>query len=208
MNTNLRKEAKNEFGKDFFKLMNNSVYGKATENVRNHRDIKIVTTNRQRKKFASEPNYDKTKYISEYLLIMEMKKIEEKMNNPIYLGWAILDISKTLICEFWYDYLKPKYGDNIRLCYNDTVSFVIYVKTAGFHKDIADDVDKWFDTSNYDKDDNRPLPIGKNKKVIGKFKDELGGRIIKEFVALRVKTYAYLMDDDSENKRARERKSV
>ena len=86
MNTNLRKEAKNEFGKDFFKLMNNSVYGKAMENVRNHRDIKIVTTNRQRKKFASEPNYHKTKYISEYLLIMEMKKIEEKMNNPIYLG--------------------------------------------------------------------------------------------------------------------------
>ena len=208
MNTNLRKEAKNDFEKDFFKLMNNSVFGKTMENVRNHRDIKIVTTNKQRKKFASEPNYHTTKYISEDLLIMEMKKAEVKMNKPIYLGQAILDISKTLMYEFWYDYLKPKYGDNIRLYYNDTVSFVIYVKTAGFHKDIADDVDKWFDTSNYDKDDNRPLPIGKNKKVIGKFKDELGGRIIKEFVALRVKTYAYLMDDDSENKRARERKSV
>ena len=173
MNTNLRKEAKNEFEKDFLKLMNNSVFGKIVENVRNHRDIKIVTTNRQRKKFASEPNYHTTKYISEDLLIMEMKKAEVKMNKPIYLGQAILDISKTLMYEFWYDYLKPKYGDNVKLCYTDTDSFVIHVKTEDFYKDIADDVDKWFDTSNYDKDDNRPLPIGKNKKVIGKFKDEL-----------------------------------
>ena len=95
MNTKLRKEAKNDFEKDFFKLMNNSVFGKTMENVRNHRDIKIVTTDRQRKKFASEPNYHTTKYISEDLLIMEMKKVEVKMNKLIYLGQEILDISKT-----------------------------------------------------------------------------------------------------------------
>ena len=95
MNTKLRKEAKNDFEKDFFKLMNNSVFGKTMENVRNHRDIKIVTTYRQRKKFASEPDYHTTKYISEDLLIMEMKKVEVKMNKPIYLCQAILDISKT-----------------------------------------------------------------------------------------------------------------
>ena len=108
MNTNLRKEAKNDFEKDFFKLMNNSVFGKTMENVRNHRDIKLVTSDRQRKKFASEPNYHTTKHISKDLLIMEMKKAEVKMNKPIYLGQAILDISKTVMYEFWYDYLQPK----------------------------------------------------------------------------------------------------
>ena len=194
MNTKLRKEAKNDFEKDFFKLMNNSVFGKTMENVRNHRDIKIVTTNKQRNKYASEPNYHTTKRISKNLLIMEMKKTEVKMNKPIYLGQAILDISKTLMYEFWYDYLKPKYGYNVRLCYMDTDSFVIHVIIEDFYKDIADDVDKWLDTSKYDKDDNRPLPIGKNKVVIGKFKDELAGKIIKEFIALRAKTYAYLID--------------
>ena len=143
MNTDLRKKANNDFEKDFFKLINNLVFGKTMENVRNHRDIKIVTTDRQRKKFASEPNYHTTKYISADLLIMEMKKVEVKMNKPIYLGQAILDISKTLMYEFWYHYLKPKYGDNVRLCYTDTDSFVIHVKTEDFYKDIADDVDKW-----------------------------------------------------------------
>ena len=103
MNKNLRKEAKNDFEKDFFKLMNNSVFGKAMENVRNHRDIKLVTSDRQRKKFASEPNYHTTKHISKDLLIMEMKKAEVKMNKPIYLGQATLDISKTVMYEFWYD---------------------------------------------------------------------------------------------------------
>ena len=109
MNTELRKEAKNNFEKNLFKLMNNSVFGKTMENVRNHRDIKIVTTDKQRSILASEPNYHSTKYISKDLLIMEMKKVEVKMNKPIYLGQAILDISKTLIYEFWYDYIKPKY---------------------------------------------------------------------------------------------------
>ena len=144
-----------------------------------------------------------TKYISEDLLIMEMKKAEVKMNKPTYLGQATLDISKTLMYEFWCDYLKPKYGDNARLCYTDTDSFVILVKTEDFYKDIADDVDKWFDTSKYKKDDNKPLPIGINEGVLGKFKDELKGKIMTEFIALRVKTYAYLLNDDSEHKKAK-----
>ena len=103
MNIELTKEAKNDFVKDFFKLINNPVFGKTMENVRNHRDIKLVTTNKQRNKFASEPNYHSTKYISKNLLIMEMKKVEVKMNKPIYLGQAILDISTILMYEFWYD---------------------------------------------------------------------------------------------------------
>ena len=129
MNTTLIKEAKNDFEKNFFKLMNNAVFGKTMENVRNHRDIKIVTTNRQRNRLASEPNYHTTKYISKNLLIMEMKKVEVKMNKPAYLGQAILDISHKFMYEFWYNYIKPKYHDKARLCYMDTDSFVIYIKT-------------------------------------------------------------------------------
>ena len=105
--------------------------------------------------------------------------------------------------EYWYGYIKPKYGDRAKLCYTDTDSFVIYIETEDFYKDIANDVERWFDTSNYDENDERPLPIGKNKKVIGLFKDELGGKIITEFVALRAKAYAYLMEDGSEHKKAK-----
>ena len=155
MNTDLRKDAKNDFEKDFFKLMNNSVFGKTMENVRNHRDIKLVTSDKRRSILASEPNYHSSKRISKDLMIMEMKKVEVKMNKPIYLGQAILDISKTLMYEFWYDYIKPKYEDKARLCYMDTDSFVINIKTEDFYKDIASDVEKWFDTSNYDKNDKR-----------------------------------------------------
>ena len=202
MNTKFRQEAKNEFEKDFFKLMNNSIFRKTMENVRNDRDIKLVTTNKQRNRFASEPNYHSTKYISKDLLIMEMKKTEVKMNKPMYLGQAILDISKILMYEFWYDYLKPKYGDKVKLCYMDTDSFVIYVETEDLYKDIANVVDKWFDTSKHDKKDNKPLPIGKNKKVIEMLKDKLDGKIMTEFCALRAKAYAYLMEDDSEYKKS------
>ena len=129
------------------------------------------------------------------------------MNNPIYLGMSILDISKTLMYEFWYDYIEPKYQGRAKLCI-DTDSFVIHIKTEDFHEDIADDAEKWFDTSNYTKDDNRLLPVGWNKKVINLFKDELGGKIMKEFVGLRAKTWAYLMDDDSELKKAKGTKKM
>ena len=110
----------------------------------------------------SEPNYHATKWISECLLATEMKKIKVKMNKPVYLGLPILQISKTLIYEFWYDYVKPKYQDNAKLCYMDTDSFIINIKTENFYKYIADDVEKRFDTSNYEV--NRPLLTGKNKK--------------------------------------------
>ena len=107
MNTELRKLAKNDFKKDLFKLMNNSVFGETMENIRKHRDIKLVTTDKKRSKLVSEPNYHTTNLISEDLSIIEMKKIKVKMNKPIYLGLSILEISKTLMYEFWYDYMKP-----------------------------------------------------------------------------------------------------
>ena len=108
-----------------------------------------------------------------------MKKTKVKMTKLIYLDLLILDISETLMYKFWYDYIKPKYEDTAKLCYMDTDSFVIYIETKDFYKDIADDVEKWFDTSNFNENDKRPLPIGKNKKISGLFKDELNGNIMK-----------------------------
>ena len=190
MNGELRKEAKNEFEKDFFKLMNNSVFEKTMESERNHRDIKLVTRNKNRNKLVSEINYHTTNHISKNLLMVEMKKTRIKMNKPIYFGISILETSKRLMYEFWYDYIKPKFGNRIKLCYTDTGSFVSHIRTEDFYKDIANDVERWLDTSNYDENDERPLPISKNKKVIGFFKDELGGKILTEFCARRAKTYA------------------
>ena len=208
MNTKLRKNAENEFEKDFFKLMNKSVFGKTLEDQRNQRNIKLVTSDKRRKRLVSEPNYHSHKKISEHLMAIEMKKTKVKMTKPRYLGMSILDISKTLMYEFWYDYIKPKYGDRAKLCYTDTDSFVIHIITEDFFEDISGNVERWFDTSNYVEcnsveNDKRPLPIVKNKKVPGLFKDELGEKIIAEIVALRPKTWAYLIDDGSEEKKAK-----
>ena len=161
MNIELRKLAKNDFEKYLFKLMNNSVFGKTMENIRKHRDIKLVKTDEKRSKLVSEPNYHTINLISEDLSIIEMKKTKVKMNKPIYLGLSILENSKILMYEFWYDYMKPKYNDDVKLCYMDTDSFVMHIKTNDFYKHISDDVDNRFDTSNYEV--KRPLPIGKKK---------------------------------------------
>ena len=201
INTELRKKASNDFEKDFFKLMSNAVFGKTMENVRKHRDIKLVKTDCKRNKLVSEPNYHTMKLIEENLSIIEMKKVKVKMNKPIYLGLSILEISKTTMYGFWYDYMKRKYGDMVQLCYTDTDTLVMNIKTKDFYEDIAKDVEERFDTSNYGFD--RPLPKGKNKKVIGLMKDELGGGIITEFVALRPKTYSYMTNEFIEMKKAK-----
>ena len=150
MNTKLRTEAKNEFEKDFFKLMNNSVCGKTMENVRKHKDIKLVTTDERRNKLVSEPNYHTTKQFSENLLAIEMKKAKVKLNKPVYLGMSILDISETLMYKFWFDYIKPKYKEKVNLCYMDTDSIAINIFNEEFFEDISNDVERWFDTANYD----------------------------------------------------------
>ena len=140
MNTGFRKDAKNEFEKDFFKLMNNSDFGKTMENVKIHRDIKLVTSDKRRKRLVSEPNYHSHKNFLEHLMAI-------KMNKAIYLSVSILDISETLTYEFWYDYIKPKYRDRAKLCYTDTDSFFIHIITVGLIEDIAVDFDGRFDTS-------------------------------------------------------------
>ena len=135
-NNDYRRDAKNEFEKNFFKLMSNAVFGRTVENVRNHRNIKLVTTYEKFNKYASEPHLRNVKCFSENLLAVEMRETEVFMNKPVYLGQAILDISKTLMYEFYYDYLQIKYSDKVKLCYTDTDSFIIYVETDDFYLDI------------------------------------------------------------------------
>ena len=154
---------KKDFEKDFFKLMNNSVFGKTMENVRKHRDIKLVTTDKKRSKLVSEPNYHTIKYFPENLLAIEMKKIKAKMNKPLYLDLPISETSKTLMHEFLHDYIKPQYQGNAKLCYVDTENFIIHIKTEHGYEDVADDVKK----KDLIHQIKRPLSTGKNKKTIG-----------------------------------------
>ena len=203
-NTRLRTAAKNDFEKDFYKLMNNSVFGKTMENIRRHRDIKLVNNKEKYLKTVMKPNFKSGTLLGPDLMGCEMGKVKVIMNKPVYLGQAVLDLSKIIMYEFHYDYILPKYGDRIKLCYMDTDSYVYDIKTDDFYKDIAEDVEARFDTSACSTNiaDNRPLPIGKNKKVIGLMKDELSGGIMKEFVALRAKMYSYI-DDRSELKKCK-----
>ena len=152
INTRLRQKVKNNFEKDFLKLMNNAVFRKPVENVREHRNIKLVTTERRKNYLVSEPNYHTMKLFTEKWLTIEMRKTQILMNKPVYLGLSILDQSKTVMYEFWSDYIKPTYSENVKLCYMDTDRFIVHVKTNNIYKDIAEDVETRFDISNYEID--------------------------------------------------------
>ena len=197
MNTRIRQKAKNK-EKDFFKLTNNAIFRKTMENMRKHINIKLVTTEGRRNYLVSEPNYHTWKFFTETLLSIEMRKTQIVINKSVYLGLSILDLSKIVMNEFWYDYVKLKYGENAKLCYMDTGSFIAHLKTDDIYKDIAEDVERIFDTSNFELD--RPLSKGKNKKLIELMKGELCGQIMKEIFGLRVKTYSYWKNDNDEDK--------
>ena len=189
-NTKLRTVATNDFEKDFYKLMNNSVFGKTMEDIRRHRNIKLVNNKEDYLRNVMKPNFKSGTLLGPDLMSCEMGKVKVVMNKPVYLGQAILDLSKIMMYEFHYDYMKHKFSDDkLKSCCMDTDSLVYSVKTEDFYRDIAEDVETRFDTSGYVPD--RPLPIGKNKKVIGLMKDELGGEIMKEFISLRPKMYSY-----------------
>ena len=149
MNTKLRQKEKNNFEKDFFKVMNNAVFRRTIVNVRKHRNIKFITTER-RNYLVSEPNYLTAKFFTENLLAIEMRKTQILMIKPVCLGLSILDLSKTVMYKFLYDYVKPKYDENAKLCYMDTDSFIVHIKTDDTYKDIAEDVEVRFDTSNFE----------------------------------------------------------
>lgn len=203
-NTKSRTAARNEFEKDFYKLANNAVFGKTMENVRERSKIKIVNGLETDKleRLIAKPNYKGAfQYEESNLVSVNMGETNVMLNKPIYLGQSILDLSKTLMYEFHYDYIKPKYGDKARLLFTDTDSLCYEITTEDFYKDIADDVPKRFDTSNYPKEN----PIaGHNKKVLGMMKDEAGGKVITEFVGLRPKLHALKTQHGGEEKNVRE----
>ena len=202
-NTKLRAQAKNDFEKDFFKLMNNSVFGKTMENIRNRVNIKLVSTGEQFKKLTAKPNYESRKIFNENLVSVHMKKTRLTMNKPVYLGMSILDLSKITMYDFHYRYIKPKYGNKAKLLFTDTDSFLYEIETEDFYKDISGDVKDKFDTSNYPENHPSGIPAGLNNKALGMFKDEEGGKIINEFVGLRAKLYSYKMDEGKEKKRCK-----
>ena len=203
MNTNLRAKAKNNFEKDFFKLMNNSVFGKTMENIRNRVDVKLVNTKEKLKKLVAKPNFRSQKIFSENLVSVHMKKTSLTMNKPVYLGMCILDLSKTIMYDFHYNYIKPKYGDKAKLLFTDTDSLMYEIETEDFYKDISGDVKDRFDTSDYPENHPSGIPTGINKKVLGMMKDEAGGKTIKEFVGLRAKLYSFVMDNGEETKKCK-----
>ena len=170
------------------------------ENIRKHRNIKLVMNRELYLKAIMKPNFKSGVLFDDKLMGCEMGKIKVVINKPIYLSQAILDLSKIIMYEFHYGYMKRKYSEPcLQLCYMDTDSLVYHIKTKDFYADISDDIEERFDTSGYNKEDAGPLPIGKNKKVIGKMKDELGGAIMTEFIALRPKLYSYRKLDGKED---------
>ena len=203
LNTDLRAKAQNDFEKDFFKLMNNSVFGKTMENIRNRVDIRLVTRESQAKRLTCKPNYQHHTIFSKNLAAVHMKKVSLKFNKPVYLGMSILDLSKTLMYDFHYNYIKPKYGENVKLLFTDTDSLANEIQTKDFYRDISSDVKSKFDTSNYPKDHPSGILTGVNKKVIGMFKDEASGKQIAEFVGLRAKLYSYRVEEYYEEKKCK-----
>ena len=202
-NTNLRAMAKNNFEKDFFKLMNNSVFGKTMENLRNRVDVRLVNTKEKLRKLVAKPNFKSRKIFNENLVSVHMSKTSLLMNKPIYLGMCILDLSKIIMYDFHYNYIKSKYVDKAKLLFTDTDSLMYEIETEDFYKDIAGDVKDRFDTSDYPENHPSGIPTGENKKVLGMMKDEVAGKIIKEFVGLRSKLYSFVMDDGRETKKCK-----
>ena len=193
-NTDLRKEAKNTFEKDFFKLMNNSVFGKTIENIRKRENVILVDDRKKALKLSSKPNFDRATIFDENLVAVHMKKTEVYFNKPIYVGQAILDLSKILMFDFHYNYIRKKYGNKAELLFTDTDSLMYLIQTDDFYLDIKHDIKKNFDTSDYHENHPSEIKTGVNKKVIGKFKDEVGGNQITHFVGLRPKLYTFKVE--------------
>ena len=195
LNTQLRAKASNDFEKDFFKLMNNSVFGKTMENIRNRVDIRLVTRESQAKKLTSKPNYQHHTIFSKNLAAVHMKKVSLYFNKPVYLGMSSM-------------YIKPKYGERAKLLFTDTDSLAYEIETEDFYREISSDVKSKFDTSNYPKNHPSGILTGVNKKVIGMFKDEAAGKQIAEFVGLRAKLYSYRVEESYEEKKCKGVKKV
>ena len=204
-NTEKRKNAKNDFEKDFFKLMNNSVFGKTMENLRKRVDVRLVTDEKKLLKLTSKPTYVSSKIFNENLVAVHKIKETLTLNRPAYVGMCILDLSKTLMYDFHYNYIKNKYGQKAKLLFTDTDSLTYEIEAKDVYKDFFKDKDK-FDNSDYP--EYSPFLDKRNKKVIGKFKDEAAGIPITEFVGLRSKMYSYIKDNQKGEKTAKGIKKI
>ena len=193
-NTDLRKESKNDFEKDFFKLMNNSVFGKTIENIRKRQNVHIIDNRKMADKLSSKPTFERLTIFDENRVAIHMEKTEVYFNKPIYVGQAILDLSKTLMFDFHYNYIRKKYNNKAELLFTDTDSLIYLIQTEDFYHDIKKDMNKKFDTSDYYEYHPSGIKTGVNKKVIGKFKDEVGGNQITHFVGLRPKLYTFKVE--------------
>ena len=202
-NTELRKTAANSFEKDFFKLMNNSVFGKTIENIRKRQNIELVDNRKKAAKLTSRPNFDRATIFDKNLIAVHMKKTEVYFNKPVYVGQAILDLSKTLMFDFHYNYIKDKYDTKAELLLTDTDSLLYLIHTDDFYKDISHDIKKKFDTSDYPPNHESGIPTGLNKKVIGMFKDEVAGKQITHFIGLRPKLYSFKIEEGKNVKKCK-----
>ena len=202
-NTELRKAADNSFEKDFFKLMNNSVFGKTIENIRKRQNIFLVDNRKTALNLSKRPNFERVTIFDKNLIAAHMKKTEIYFNKPVYVGQAILDLSKTLMYDFHYNYIKPKYGKKAELLFTDTDSLMYQIKTEDFYKDISADIKTKFDTSDYPKDHPSGILTGENKKVIGMFKDEVAGKQITHFIGLRPKLYSFKIEEGKNVKKCK-----
>ena len=204
-NTKLRTAAKNDFEKDLFKLGSNAVYGKTMENVRNRIDMKLVNDRKKKANLVKKINFKHATHFGEKLAAVHMRKTKVVLNKPIFCGAAILDLSKIHMFNFHYNYVKQKW-EKVQVLYSDTDSLILEIQTDDFFQDTAGDVEKWFDTSGIPKTHfavKDGFPVGKNKKVLGKFKDEAGGKIIREFVGLRPKCYSIQIEEAKSIKKAK-----
>ena len=206
MNTELRKQAQSDFEKDFFKLMNNSVFGKTMENLRRRINIHLIKGDvnaqgwNKLRKLIAKPSYAGRKTFNESLTAIHMYKDKLCLNRPIYVGMCILDLSKTLMYDYYYNKLKKQYGNKCQLLYTDTDSLLIHIETEDVYKDMRDS-SELYDTSNFNK--HHELFSEDNKKVLGKFKDECGGVPIKEYVGLRPKMYSIITEGQQEFRKAK-----
>lgn len=204
LNTEMRKKAANEFEKNFYKLMANAVYGKTMENVRARVDIHLVKYWDGRygaQNYIAQPNFKRSVTFSEDFVAIEMHKTNIKFEKPIAIGMAVLDISKTVMYNFYYNHLKPQYDKDVQLLYTDTDSFVIEVKTDCFYTDMKNNIGL-YDTSDFPADNIFGVPLV-HKKIPGLFKDELNSEILTHFVGLRSKMYSVLSGNVEKMKKAK-----
>jgi len=197
-NTEKRKLAKNDFEKDFFKLLNVSVYGKTLESVRKRKNIKLISDEKLLNKYLSKPEFINRTIFDEDLVGVHMIKEKITLNKPIYVGFSVLELSKWLMNDFHYGFIKPKYGSDVKLLFTDTDSLCYEIKTEDFYQDMYDNKE-WFDLS----DIPGQFHDNANKKVLGKFKDETAGIPIKEFIGLRSKMYSILKNNNEGKKTAK-----